>query len=97
MSATERNDPDSPYGADTFFHPEGWIPNCLPSRATKMRAFCSPKPGIAFRLARSWLPSSAVVQMAAVSPAVGIDDQRRRPPAPAWPSTSETGGAPAWR
>ncbi len=60
--------PSSPNGAHTSRQPGGVTPSCLPSRATKIFAFCSPKPGSALTCRRRCRPSAADVQTAAASP-----------------------------
>ena len=52
------------YGGD----PRGRTPSCLPSSATKILAFCSPKPGSALTLLSSSSPVLAPFQTLAASP-----------------------------
>ena len=68
MSATDRYDPSAPKAPAASRHPGGRTPSCLPSRATKIFAFCSPNPGSAATRFSSSAPEAAVVQTAAGSP-----------------------------
>ncbi len=66
----------SPNGEAAFSQPGGRIPSCLPSRATKIRAFCSPNPGSAFTLARSCLAVGGRCPDGCGIAPVGVDDDR---------------------
>src|SRR5665647_919939 len=44
-------------GKQRGIQPAGWMPRCLPRRARKVLAFCSPKPGRAFRRRSTSRPS----------------------------------------
>ena len=62
----------SPKGLLTSCHPVGRTPSCLPSSATKILAFCSPKPGKARTRRRRSVPLEAPSQHAGGVPAVFI-------------------------
>ena len=59
MSATDRRLARRRSRLAAARQPGGRTPNCLPSNATKMRAFCSPKPGSVPTAALRSAPSEA--------------------------------------
>src|SRR5665647_2664287 len=62
-------------GKQRGIQPAGWMPRCLPRRARKILAFCSPKPGRAFRRRSTSRPS-------------GSPPRHRRVTSPSWSSTT---------
>src|SRR3954449_10307693 len=67
-SATDRVEPSSPYAPAASRQPGGATPRCLPRSATKICAFCVPKPGRAVRRRSSVAPSGTSRHSPAASP-----------------------------
>ena len=77
MSATERKTPGSPYGAGGLAPAGGVMPHCLPSRATKIGAFCAPNPGRAASRVLSSRAGVAPAQTFAASPSYSSASTRQ--------------------
>ncbi len=77
ISATEASEPASPKAPAALSHPLGRTPSCFASKATKIRAFCSPKPGSAFTLLNSSAPVAAPVHTAAALPPYSCTSKRQ--------------------
>ena len=77
MSATEKVVPGSPKGWLTACQPGGRTASCLPRRATKILAFCSPNPGKAFTRRRSSAPLAGSLPDPGRLPPVVLHDYPR--------------------
>ena len=99
-SATDRNDPSSPYGALACCHPGGRTPSCLPRSAVKMAALAGPKPGSASSRSAPPPPSSRWSRGRRCRPR-SARPRHRPAPGSGWPSTAGSGGRRAgghrWR